>query len=328
MDKFLFLLRPSLNNFTMKSRIHTLSSSMRSVLCGFGLLFLCACGSDIEPQMPEETKPNQLSLKKLIIALKANKNPEEMLAEKHDLEKFLSNKMQRAVEVIIPTDSATVVESFRNGTLDLGYLSSTDAARNLDQETASILLVHLKSGKPYYNSVWLSLQDKPYQSIIELKGKPVAFASRSSTSGFLIPTWDLAQKGLVGPNASLTDYFSQTVYGTGYVSAVEKVLSGEVEAAAVSDYVFKGDNKYLTDAQKAKLKIIQEQGPVPAHTLCVRGSLSKNDQKYLQQAFLDINQENPQLRDRIFNGELVVVDQDKHLRVTREALEIQKTLKP
>jgi phosphonate transport system substrate-binding protein len=311
----------------MKSSLLFLSNNIQIVFCYICLILLGACGSEIEPQMPEETKPGELSLKKLIIALKANKNPEEMLAEKHDLEKFLSAKLKRAVEVIIPTDSATVVESFRNGTLDLGYLSSTDAARNLDQKTASILLVHLKNGKPHYNSVWLSLKDKPYESITELKGKPVAFASRSSTSGFLIPTWDLSQKGIVGSDSSLTDYFSQTIYGTGYVSAVEKVLSREVEAAAVSDYVFKGDNKYLSDAQKSKLKIIQEQGPVPAHTLCVRGTLSENDKKFLQQAFLEINQENPELRDRIFNGELVLVEENEHLRVTREALAVQKTLK-
>ena len=305
-----------------------LSTSMHALLSGVFLFFLGACGSDIEPQIQEETKPGELSLQKLIIALKANKNPEKMLAEKHDLEKYLAGKLNRQVEVIIPTDSATVVESFRNGTLDLGYLSSTDAARNLDQKTASILLVHLKNGKPHYNSIWLSLKNKPYQSVTELRNKPVAFASRSSTSGFLIPTWDLAKQGFVGPDKSLTDYFSQTVYGTGYVSAVEKVLSGEVEAAAVSDYVFKGDNKYLTDDQKAKLKIVQEQGPVPAHTLCIRGSISKNDRDFLQKVLLEMNGENPDLRDRIFNGELVVVNEDEHLRVTREALEVQKTLRP
>ena len=70
-----------------------------------------------------------------------------MLVEKQDLENYLSKKLDRQVEVIIPTDSSIIVESFRNGTLDLGYLSSTDAARNLGQKTASILLVHLKNGK-------------------------------------------------------------------------------------------------------------------------------------------------------------------------------------
>ena len=57
--------------------------------------------------------------------------------------------------VLIPTDSSVVVESFRNGTLDLGYLSSTDAARNLDQETASVLLVHLKNGLANYQAFGL-----------------------------------------------------------------------------------------------------------------------------------------------------------------------------
>ena len=93
----------------------------------------------------------------------------------------------------------------------------------------------------------------------------------------------------------------------------------------MSDYVFKGDNKYLTDAQKAQLKIVQEQGPVPAHTLCIRSSVSKQDRKLLQEALLEMNQDNPELRDRIFNGELIVVDETKHLAVTRAAIEAQKT---
>jgi len=250
-----------------------------------------------------------------------------MLSEKEALEKHLSAKLNRTVEVLIPSDSSVVVESFRNGTLDLGYLSSTDAARNLDQDTASILLIHLKNEKPHYQSVWLSLSEKPYQSISELAGKPVAFASRSSTSGYLIPSWDLAQKGHIGPERSLTDFFSEVLYGTGYVSAVEKVLSGEVEVAAVSDYVFNGDNKYLSDEQKSRLRIVQQQGPVPSHTLCIRSSISREDAAIIEAALLDMNHESPALRDQVFNGELVKVEPNEHLRVTREAIEVQKSLK-
>lgn len=106
----------------------------QSFLCLAASFLITSCGSDIETQIQEETTPGELSLQKLIIALKANKNPEKMLAEKRDLENYLAEKLSREVEVIIPTDSATVVESFRNGTLDLGYLSSTDASRNLDQK--------------------------------------------------------------------------------------------------------------------------------------------------------------------------------------------------
>lgn len=304
----------------------SLPSVLTKITSVLVLLLQFSCSDSVEPIIAQKGD-HELSLKKVIVALKANKQPASMLVEKQELEAYLSDKLSRPVEVIIPTDSSIIVESFRNGTLDLGYLSSTDAARNLGQQTASVLLVHLKNGLPHYQSIWLSKKDRKYQSVADLSGKAVAFASRSSTSGYLIPTWDMMKKGLVGPEKSLTDFFSLTLYGTGYVSAVEKVLSGEVEAAAVSDYVFKGNNKYLDDSQKAKLRIVQEQGPVPAHTLCVRSTISETDRKILQSALLAMNEENPELRDRIFNGALVVVDQDEHLKVTREALSLQKKLK-
>ena len=312
-------------NITYKSIARIFSSTCLAALA----FLLASCGDNSADIDANGTSPDGgLSLKQLVIALKANKNPEKMLAEKESLEKYLSEKLARQVKVIIPTSSAAIVESFQNGTLDIGYLSSTDAARNLDDAAASILLIHLKNGNPHYNSVWLSLKDKDYGSIEDLKDKPVAFASHSSTSGFLIPTWDLSKRGLVGSQKALTDYFAQTIYGTGYVSAVEKVLNGEVEAAAVSDYVYKGDNKYLSDEQKAKLKIVQEQGPVPSHTICYRLSLSAADRDLIRQTLLGMNEDNPELRDKVFNGKLVTVNPEEHLKITREALEVQKTLKP
>ena len=40
-----------------------------------------------------------------------------------------------------------------------------------------------------------------------------------------------------------------------------------------------------------------------------------------------MNDDNPKLRDRIFNGQLIDVNEDEHLRVTREALEVQQTIR-
>ncbi|MFP6854720.1 MAG: phosphate/phosphite/phosphonate ABC transporter substrate-binding protein, partial [Opitutales bacterium] len=274
-----------------------------------------------EPE-PAVTAVGKLSLNKLQVALKANKNPEAMLAERDALQKYLTAKMGVEVEVIIPTSSAAILEGFANQTIDVGYLSSTDAARNLAQDAASVLLVHLRNGQPHYDSIWLSLADKKYESIEELKGKPVAFAKRSSTSGFLIPLRDLHERKLINETVGLEDFFSKTIYGTGYVSAVEKVLSGEAEAAAVSDYVYTGD-KYLDADQKSKLKILQKQGPVPSHTICYRLSLSNEDRDFIRATLLAMNADNPELRDKVFNGELVEVNPEEHLKVTLEALAIE-----
>ena len=289
------------------------------------LLLILSCSTEVEEN--QANSDGGLSIKKLVVALKANKNPQMMLEQKNHLEEYLSNKLTSTVEVIIPSDSSIVVESFRNGTLDVGYLSSTDAARNLEQKTASVFLVHLKNGKTFYESVWLSLKEKSFESIADLKQKPIAFASRSSTSGYLIPVWDLVEKGLVKGDGSLKDFFSEVIYGSGYVSAVEKVLSGEVEAAAVSDYVYKGDYSYLKPSQKSKLKIVQSQGPVPAHTLCIRSSISDEDKKILLNAFLGMNEDNPELRDELFNGKLITVDQDEHLEILKKAFYAEQNLK-
>ena len=275
------------------------------------------------PDSVDSLAPSSLSLKSLMVALKANKDPEDMLEEREALQSYLSEKMGCKVKVIIPTSSAAIVEGFANGTIDVGFLSSTDAAKNLDAAAASILLIHLRNGKTFYDSVWLTLAEKEYESVEDLKGKPVAFAKRSSTSGFLIPLRDLHERGLVNKGVGLKDFFSETIFGTGYVSVVEKVLSREVEAAAVSDYVFLGD-KYLDEIQKGQLKILQKQGPVPSHTICYRLSLSSKDRDFIKNKLTAMNKDNPELRDKVFNGPLIEVNPEEHLRVTREALAIME----
>ena len=48
------------------------------------------------------------SLKKIVIALKPDKNPDQMIAERESLEKYLSEKLGRPVEVIIPLSAAVI----------------------------------------------------------------------------------------------------------------------------------------------------------------------------------------------------------------------------
>ena len=262
-----------------------------------------------------------VSLPKVVIALKPDKNPEQMLEERKTLSDFLSKKLGKPVEVIVPLSSSVIIEGFANGTVDLGYLGATDMVAAQKRKAAEILLAGELDGKNSYQSYWLSLKEKPYNKVEDLKGKPVAFASTTSTSGYLIPVWDLKQKGLLTkPNAE--EYFGagNLFFGTGYVSAVERVLNGQAEAA-VSYYVLDKD-KHLTVEQRAKLKKVAEQGPVPTHIIAIRSSIPEADRAALKSAILTMNEKgNEELRDKLFTSKLVEVDADKHLRAIREALE-------
>ncbi len=268
-----------------------------------------------------------LSVDKLVVALKPDKDPEKMLAQKSALEAYLSQELQQPVEVIIPMSNAVILEGFRNGTIDLAYLSSTDAARAMDLNVANILLVGEIDGVPYYQSYWITLKDKPYQGVEDLRGKPIAFSSRTSTSGFLIPVWDLHHKGLLAEGQNPEVFFGRgnVIYGIGYVSAAERVLSGQVEAAAVSDYVLNED-KHLSAENRARLRMMASQGPVPTHTLSVRRSLPAADQQRLKEVLLSMNDKAPELRDQVFTSVLIERDPDEHLKITREALDFVRKI--
>jgi phosphonate transport system substrate-binding protein len=257
----------------------------------------------------------------LVIALKPEKNPDAMLAEREALSQSLSKILGRPVRVIVPLSAAVIIESLANGSIDLGWLSATDMVHARRADAAELLLVGEIDGRRDYSSLWLCLADKPYASIEDLRGKPVAFASRTSTSGHLIPRLDLKKRGLIQSDPEEFFGAGNVWFGTGYMSGVERVLAGEAEAAAVSDYVFEKD-KHMTPEQKKRLRVLSRQGPVPTHVLAVSKRLDPAARESLREALLKFSATDPALCNTVFTSPLVTTDADEHLRPVVEALAI------
>jgi phosphonate transport system substrate-binding protein len=257
-----------------------------------------------------------------VIALKPDKDPDAMLAERKSLAAVLSTELGRPVNVIVPLSGAVIVEGLANGTIDVAYISATDMLNARRRGAAQLLLAGEIDGRTWYRSYWVALESKPYSSVDDLRGLPIAFSSRTSTSGYVIPLYDLRRKNLIPENGSAHDFFGpdNVWFGSGYVSAIERVLRGEAEAAAVSYYVLDQD-KHLTTDQRAQLKKVAEQGPVPTHVLAASRRLSEGDRNQLRLAFLSLNRpEHDTLRQRAFVSRLVEVDESQHLRPLEEAL--------
>jgi phosphonate transport system substrate-binding protein len=263
----------------------------------------------------------------LVVALEPDKDPEQLLADQRIFADWLRDSGSLPAEVIIPMSGAVIREGLRNGTIDVAWVNSTVAVRLEDDGIAELLLASLIDGKPHYLSYWLSLADRPYQSVEDLRGKTVAFSSKTSTSGCIIPLWDLHKRGLLSLSEGPEGFFGKgnVSYGVGYVSAVERVLQGRSEAAAVSYYVFEKD-KHLSEEQRGRLRVVGSQGPVPSHVLVVRSALDPESKSKLRNMMLSLNEKHPDLRDRLFGAPLVEVDPVQHLAVTREALRVVEQL--
>jgi phosphonate transport system substrate-binding protein len=269
------------------------------------------------------------SLADTVIALKPDKDPDAMLAEREQLAAFLKEAGIADPKVVVPMSGAVILEGFANGTIDAAYVSATDMAMARERAVAELLLAGLIDGKPHYQSYWVALAAKPYASVEDLAGKPVAFASRTSTSGFVIPYWDLVKRGKLAKGDDPAKFFGEgnVIYGAGYVSAIERLFSGDAEAAAVSYYVLDRD-KHLSAEQRGKLKKIAGQGPVPTHVIAVRKSLEAGQKAALRTAMLKLNEAGRSgLRDRLFTSELAPVDETAHLESISEALELVRAIR-
>lgn len=259
-----------------------------------------------------------------IVALKPDKDPEAMLEERRSSAALLSAALGKPVEVLVPLSGAVINEGLANGTLDVAFVSATDLVNVRRSGAGSLLLAVEIGGKTTYESYWVSLREKSYQSVEDLKGRPIAFASRTSTSGFVVPLYDLHQRGLVSARGRPEEFFGagNVFYGTGYVSAIERVLRGEAEAAAVSYYVLDED-KHLTSEQRRRLRKVCSQGPVPTHVLAVSHRVSESDRQILKRALLRFNEPaGTALRDRLFVSRLVEVDEEAHLASLDAALRL------
>lgn len=275
--------------------------------------------------VPNLVADSPISLSKVVVALKPDKDPDAMIAERAQLSQYLSKQLGKPVEVIVPLSSAVILEGLGNGTIDLAYLAATDMLNAMKEQTATVLLAGEIDGKTSYQSYWITLREKPYQSVDDLKGKSIAFSSKTSTSGYVIPLWDLRRRNLISDSGKAEEFFGagNVWFGSGYVSAVERVLNGDAEAAAVSYYVLDKD-KHLTAEQRQKLRRLAEQGPVPTHVVAIRSQISDADRAALRNALLSMDREDPGLRDRVFTSRLVEVDPAAHLGALDESIALAK----
>lgn len=267
------------------------------------------------------------SLASVVVALKPDKDPDAMLEERTKLESWLEDLLEMPVEVLIPASGAVIEQGLANGTIDLAWVSSTSLARYREAGVADLLVAGEIDGQTSYQSYWVSLREKPYTGIEALEGQPICFASPTSTSGYIMPAYDLSRRGLITAADGPEGFFGNgnVLYGTGYVSAIQRVFNGQAEAAAVSDYVIDED-RHLTPGEKARLKVVQAQGPVPTHCMAIRMTLDPGSKAILKRAILELNTDNPDLRDRIFGSVLKEVDPDAHLDSIQRALAFVKGL--
>ena len=242
---------------------------------------------------------------------------------------FLTKELQQPVEAVFGDDTAAV-EALRANRADVAFLSSRSALKAQQLANARLYLAEVRStysGGHTYKSIFVVAKNSQLKSgkgigtLSQLKGKKIAFTSPTSGSGFIFPVAELVQQKLVPDRDRLNGFFAQVTYGGGYDKALQAVLKGQADVAAVSEYTL--ESPYITSAEASTLRVLYSISGVPAHGVSIDDDVPAATRNKLIAAMLKLNQPaNNQLLRSLYNStELVKVDHDKHLAPIQVALQ-------
>lgn len=134
------------------------------------------------------------------------------------------------VKIFTPADYNGVMQGLLGGTIDAAWMgaSSYAGAYIADPEAIEPVLVKQnEDGSIGYYSVGFARADSGITDVAGLEGKKFGFGDPNSTSGYLIPSIEIAEAGY-----SLTpgEFFGDVVFTGGHEQTIVAVNNGDVDA--------------------------------------------------------------------------------------------------
>jgi phosphonate transport system substrate-binding protein len=317
---YCFVLDSEALNFALLKECIMFSKSICIIVTAASLLCLAQ-------QASADEKP-------LVFALQKQKNPGEIQQSADVLAKALSQNLKREVKVLVPGDYSATVQALVSKQADVGYLSSLPYLLARRDGDAKLLMVEARPDKngvlqTSYNSVLAVRADSPIQNWQDIAKSAstlrLVYTSQTSASGYVFPLGYFRQEGLVKSGEKAENVFKQVAYAGGYSQALQQVLAGNADVVAVSDYTLEGANTkvYITDEDRAKLRIVTRIPGVPTHLIATRGGMSEAEREQIAKALETVSSDNPNLLKDVYGAaKLIRSDEQKHVGATIKAVEL------
>ncbi len=271
----------------------------------------------------------QAAPSRLAIVLPGRGDSTNLQIKANAIAQFLSREIGMPVDATV-ADETAAVEALRANRADVAFLSSRPALKAEQLANSRLYLAEVRpnySGRYTYRSVFVVPSNSSLpsgstpQTLQQLRGKRMAFTSPTSGSGFIFPVGELVKLQLVPNRDRLNGFFGQVSYGNNYSGALQAVLRGQADVAAVSEYALKPP--YITEEEGRKLRVLYAINNVPAHGVAIDDDVPVAMRERIINAMLKLNEpaNNQLLRDLYNSTELVKIDHTRHLQPMREALQ-------
>jgi phosphonate transport system substrate-binding protein len=217
--------------------------------------------------------------------------PTELQRKFKPLGDYLSKETGMKVEFTPVTDYAAVVEALATKKIDMAWLGGFTYVQTKIRTNGTANPIIQRAEDEKFTSVFIVPADSPLKTLIELKGKTIAFGAPSSTSGHLMPRYFLMQAG-VNPDKD----FKNIAFSGAHDATVAFVASGKADVGALNASVWAKLNE-AKNPNALKSKVLSTTPPYFDYNWTVRGDLDSATVKKITDAFLKLDASNPNYKE-------------------------------
>ena len=232
--------------------------------------------------------------KKLLIAVVQTENIPELTQVRGDITKFLEKKLGIPVEMIYTNDYTGVIEALKAKKVhmaDIPPFAYIIATRTMKLDP---LVTFGQNGTPStYTSSLIVNGHSNLKSMADIKARSknltLCFVDPASTSGHLVPRAYLNTIGLNPDNA-----FKQVIFAGNHLASVLAVKSGKIDVGCTTSLVFNImiEKKMISPGD---VRVVWTSDPIMAQPIVIRDDVNKDFAKKIQDAYLAINTERPDI---------------------------------
>ena len=246
------------------------------------------------------------------IGLLGGENEADRLRQHACQEAYLEERLGVDVELFPASDYAGVLQGLLAGQLEFAGLGSSGYAGIVLQDPDAVEPLYTTmqiDGSLGYYSVMYSRADSGIDSFEAMEGRSLAFADPNSTSGYLVPSYELAQE--IGP---LEGYFGETGFGGGHEQAGVAVLQGQYDAGVtwtsgvgdINEGFSRGNLRSMVDRgmlDMDEIQIIWQSNLITNGPRVIRSDLPQDLKDLVMGAMMQLQTEDRDCFNAINDGE-------------------------
>jgi len=195
----------------------------------------------------------------------------------------LTKTLSLPVKISLTKDYQESIDLLVEGKVEIAYLGPFSYIKAKERNpNLEPLVAHIEksTARPWYTSAIVVNTAAGINNLEDLKGKRFGFVSKSSTSGFLVPSAHF-QELKIEPERD----FAAVEYAGGHDKNLEALITGKVDAIAVEKPTYL---QFVRDGKlpEEKYKLIWESNPIPNSPIVISSQLPSELKSKLQIAFI------------------------------------------